>query len=91
MTKKRYGKFVIDRHMLETDDKQKLVSSLLTWMGFIPTRCEYLAHKAQFEYIGLSHLFDEVTLGDTLPEYNLVIARMGTAGRVDFECTRISN
>lgn len=70
--KRRRGKFYIDQEFVFSDLEFNIVMSK---MGFRPLRVEFLMDRNRFEYIGLSHLFEEKKEYAETPEYNIIINR----------------
>jgi hypothetical protein len=69
MSERRLGKFYL--HSEDVLHNTDYVADMLAKMKFVPTRCEFIAHRNQFEYIGLAPLFEDVQVGEMLHEYAL--------------------
>lgn len=64
------GKFYVIRPVVDTGK----VAAVLAKMEFVPFRVEYLAHKDEFEYIGVSSLFAEIPIGfGETPTYTITV------------------
>ena len=72
MNKKRKGKFLISKDLLESLDSEKLN---LLFKDILIVRAEMIFHLDQVEYYAYSEHFDEVDLGFVVPEYQAVITR----------------
>lgn len=77
MKQRRFGKFFIAN---ECFDEQ--IAAVLWALKFVPTRIEHLYHEAQFECIGYSPMFRELSEGEILPEYSLEISFFGDEASV---------
>jgi len=53
---KRIGKIYISNDIVKED----IFPDVLAFIQFVPLRVEYLAYRDQFEYIGISPMFDEI-------------------------------
>jgi len=52
----RIGKMYISNDVVKED----IFPDVLAFIQFVPLRVEYLAHRNQFEYIGMSPMFDKI-------------------------------
>lgn len=66
----RYGRFFVSNEMF--DSNKEVVCLILSNVAV--TRCEYLSHKGEFEYIGWSSFFEEIKAGNSIPTYEMLIA-----------------
>jgi len=66
---KRIGKMNIPNNIVEEEN----FPDVLATMQFIPLRVEYLAYRDQFEYIGISPMFDELPLYLEPETYLLIV------------------
>ena len=73
MKNKKIGKFYISHNDLHSNNFEYALSVI----KFIPLRVEFLAHRNQFEYIGLSHLFDTISYGSEVPTYTITMGDIG--------------
>ena len=78
---RRLGKFTVSDELVHSDS----FSQVLANMTFIPTRVELRYDLSGFEYIGLSHLFREVPLGEMVPEYRISVTEIGRESSVSVE------
>ena len=74
---KRIGKFEVSRGLL---DRTEEMADIFSIMRFVPYRAEYLAYSDRISYHGVSHLFDEISGAEMMPEYELEICS-GDDGR----------
>lgn len=68
---RRIGKFYLPQSMLMTME----TATVLGILSFIPTRVEHIYHQMEFEYIGFSELFREVSEGEIIPTYNIIVTK----------------
>ena len=68
---RKLGKFTVSEELFHSEE----FSRVLAFMTFVPARVEARYDIAGFEYIGLSHLFREVPLGEVTPEYRITVSR----------------
>ncbi len=73
MSNRKFGKFYLDGDTVTQDTYD--TSQILIDLQFVPTRVEFIAHRNQFEYIGLSPAFEDVTVGMDVPEYIIECSR----------------
>ena len=69
--RQRIGKFCVERECIL--DKCELAADAFAVMAFVPLRAELLGWQDRFEYIGISPLFDDISLGERVPEYEVAI------------------
>lgn len=50
---------------------------VLAQLGFVPMRVEHLAYTKRYLYIGLSFMFNPITMGNPIPEYDVIIDESG--------------
>lgn len=67
--RKRFGKFTISGRMLHA--APKAVLAILN--GCVVTRAESLWHCDRIEYTAFGDHFDEIDIGDEVPEYEPVV------------------
>lgn len=65
----RIGKITISGAIYRECDFEEC----LAFMAFKPLRVEHLAYRNSFELIGMSYLFDEISLGEEVPHYTLIV------------------
>lgn len=66
----RTGKFYITGKCVHSDQNE--IGQVLAFMGFIPTRVEFLHYRDQFEMIGISPMFEDISIGKQIPEYTII-------------------
>ncbi len=54
-------------------DNPMLYGEVFAAMKFFPLRCEMLAERMQFYYVGYSPLFDEIPKGTPIPNYDILV------------------
>lgn len=59
---------------LKVDNKFDLeqTGNILSHLKFVPFRVEHLFHLNKFKYEGVSKYFEEVPIGNIIPEYTIV-------------------
>lgn len=72
--KHRIGKFYVLNDFLDTTSSIECINKILTEMKFIPTKVDFLYAENKFEYIGISHMFNELKLGVEIPEYIIEVS-----------------
>lgn len=73
MKDRRIGKFYVDYDCVVEGD----IKDTLAKMKFVPLRVEMLVEKMQFEYVGISPLFDNCKIGQTTPIYTILVNNLG--------------
>jgi hypothetical protein len=66
----RIGCFDVSDHLVFNHEK---LAQVLAKLKFVPTSVKYQSAKGIFKYIGYSESFEYVSMGDFLPEYNIVV------------------
>ncbi len=69
MNDKQRGRFFVTNIMVQDHPEQ--VAKILSMMEFVPCRVEHLWDRRQFEYIGISSLFEETPDQIMTPTYQL--------------------
>lgn len=64
---RRLGKFYLDSEIV----MDGVAGEFLEQMKFTPWRVEHLVYRDQFEFIGLSFMFDEANEAESLPVYRV--------------------
>ena len=83
MTDRNLGKFYItDEAIRQNPDKIAVLFSLLK---IVPVRAEYIFCRNSIEYIAIGIRFEEVPLGQEIPEYKIEIGedRLGNIDLVE--------
>lgn len=83
---KNKGLFYVHETELENAD---FFADVLHNMRFIPLRVEFHYDRGAFEYIGLSPMFDEINVGEKVPEYVLEMSRDQYGELIRTHVTRI--
>lgn len=65
----RLGRFQVMIAMMENPSGLMELEQVLGKMKFVPVRVECRYENQAFDYIGHSHLFDELQEGIMIPEY----------------------
>lgn len=81
-----FGKFYVSKDLIDTHPQS--FSKVLSHLQFIPTHVNFEYAWSKFLYVGLSPLFDEVVLGEEIPEYTFVITEVGP--NVSIQVSKVS-
>lgn len=69
MKPRRLGKFQIAHHNIE--DHPEMVRQIMAEV--IVVHCEQMYHTASIHYTALSEHFEDVALGQEIPEYTVIV------------------
>ena len=69
--KKRLGKFYISGIMVR--NHHGAMAETLAYIRLLPTNVSFNQEIDTFVYIGMSYFFEEINLGDPIPEYELIV------------------
>lgn len=71
INRNKVGKFKIQDIVIET--QPEIVLDIMSRV--IVLNAKYLETEGAYEYYGYSEMFDEVAMGDIVPEYEFIITR----------------
>lgn len=71
MNSNQLGKFSVDEHLIRS--KPADVAQIFSLLNMVPVRAEAKFEIQKIEYTAISDKFDEVSLGEVIPEYILII------------------
>jgi len=78
MSLRRIGKFKIPMHVLQDAD----TAAILGKLEFVPMHADMNSCEGEALYTGLSPMFDEVGIGNKIPDYIIICHKDGD-GNVD--------
>lgn len=73
MNSRQIGKFYIAG--IESKERPEEIAKIFSLLKFVPTRVEYLWHRKEFEYIGISLKFKELEIGKKIPQYFIIVTK----------------
>ena len=73
MNNRKIGKFEVSKWFLDTEWGQ--VAEIFSQLKIVPVDVEYRYDKDNFIYTALCEQFEEVPLGESIPEYQIIIDR----------------
>ena len=79
----RFGNFSFQIDLLEKDSE--ILRDVMS--KCIIVRAEFLFAKRTIDYVALSELFDEVSFGEIIPDYDIIFTK-GKAGKTTWKFNR---
>jgi len=73
MNNRKIGKFGVSKWFLDTEWEQ--VAEIFSQLKIVPVDVEYKHNRDGFIYTALCEQFEEVPLGETIPEYIIIVNR----------------
>lgn len=87
MNNRNLGRIKINLEIIDSEPER--ASEIFALLKFVPIRAECLHYEHVIEYVAIAERFEEVPLGQVIPEYKLIVSQ-DPDGRVNLiEVVRI--